>query len=131
VVSENDDKPVIEVDYKGQKKLFTAEELSSMVLAKMKTIAEQYLMCEVKNAVVTVPAYFNDAQKRATRDDAKFTGLNVLRVINDATAAALTYAGFSSGRSNSMETKYVVIFDLGGGIFDVSMVKVRSGTKGD
>ncbi|KAH9314354.1 hypothetical protein KI387_022981 [Taxus chinensis] len=86
-------------------------------------------MCEVKNAVIIVPAYFNDAQKRATIDAAKLTGLNVLRVINEPIVVALTYVGSSSGGSNVMKRQYVVIFDLGGGIFDVSMVKVRSSSE--
>merc|ERR1711957_717139 len=83
--------PIIEVDYKGEKKEFKAEEISSMILTKMREVAEAYLGKEVKNAVVTVPAYFNDSQRQATKDSGAISGLNVLRIINEPTAAAIAY----------------------------------------
>ena len=83
--------PIIKVEYKGEEKTFKAEEISSMVLTKMKDIAEAYLGKEVKNAVVTVPAYFNDSQRQATKDAGSISGLNVLRIINEPTAAAIAY----------------------------------------
>merc|ERR1712195_51559 len=111
--------PIIKVDYKGEEKTFKAEEISSMVLTKMKDIAEAYLGKEVKNAVVTVPAYFNDSQRQATKDAGSISGLNVLRIINEPTAAAIAY-----GLDNESKTdnKNVLIFDLGGGTFDVSLL---------
>ncbi|GLJ09197.1 hypothetical protein SUGI_0103630 [Cryptomeria japonica] len=123
VVSQKNDKPMIEVNYKGQKKLFAPEEISSMVLMKMKTTAEQYLESEVKNAVITVPAYFSDSQRKMTKDAGRIAGLNVMRIINEPTAAAMTY-GF--GRAEE-EKKHILVFDLGGGTFDVSIVVVQKG----
>ena len=114
--------PLIEVDYKGETKSFKAEEISSMVLTKMKDIAEAYLGKEVKNAVVTVPAYFNDAQRLATKDAGAIAGLNVLRIINEPTAAAIAY-----GLDKKGEEKKVLIFDLGGGTFDVSLLTIEDG----
>jgi len=114
--------PLIEVDYKGEKKTFKAEEISSMVLAKMKEIAEAYLGKEVKNAVVTVPAYFNDSQRQATKDAGSISGLNVLRIINEPTAAAIAY-----GLDKKGDEKNVLIFDLGGGTFDVSLLTIEEG----
>ncbi|XP_073131541.1 heat shock cognate 70 kDa protein-like [Henckelia pumila] len=129
VVSGRNDKPMIVVTYKGKEREFAAEEISSMVLIKMKEIAEAYLGCKVKNAVITVPAYFNDSQRRATRDAGIISGLNVLRIIVEPTAAAIAY---SLDQKSSSE-KIVLIFDLGGGTFDVSLltmadsiVKVKS-----
>jgi len=114
--------PIIEVEYKGEKKQFKAEEISSMVLMKMKEIAEAYLGKEVKNAVVTVPAYFNDSQRQATKDAGSISGLNVLRIINEPTAAAIAY-----GLDKKGEEKNVLIFDLGGGTFDVSLLTIEEG----
>ena len=115
-------KPLIQVTYKGEVKQFAAEEISSMVLMKMKEIAEAFLGREVKNAVVTVPAYFNDAQRQATKDAGAISGLNVLRIINEPTAAAIAYGLDKKGRE-----KNVLIFDLGGGTFDVSLLTIEEG----
>jgi L1 cell adhesion molecule like protein len=115
-------KPQIEVTFKGEKKIFAAEEISSMVLIKMKEIAEGYLGREVKNAVVTVPAYFSDSQRQATKDAGSIAGLNVLRIINEPTAAAIAY-----GLDKKGAEKNVLIFDLGGGTFDVSLLTIEEG----
>ena len=114
--------PIIEVEYKGENKEFKAEEISSMVLSKMKEIAEAYLAKEVKNAVVTVPAYFNDSQRQATKDAGAISGLNVLRIINEPTAAAIAY-----GLDQKGSEKNVLIFDLCGGTFDVSLLTIEEG----
>nr|AFO84299.1 heat shock protein 70 [Ditylum brightwellii] len=114
--------PIIEVEYKGEKKSFKAEEISSMVLGKMREIAEAYLGKEVKNAVITVPAYFNDSQRQATKDAGSISGLNVLRIINEPTAAAIAY-----GLDKKGDEKNVLIFDLGGGTFDVSLLTIEEG----
>jgi len=108
-VVDKSNKPMIEVDYKGERKQFTPEEISSMILYKMKEIAEAYLGETVKDAVVTVPAYFNDAQRQATKDAGAIAGLNVLRIINEPTAAAIAYGLDQKGGS-----KNVLIFDCGG-----------------
>ncbi|KAH9299380.1 hypothetical protein KI387_031062 [Taxus chinensis] len=123
VVEGKDDKPMIQLTYKGEKKLFAAEEISSMLLHKMKAIADQYLKCDIKDAVITVPAYFNDSQKRATRDAGKIAGINVMRIINEPTAAAMTY-GFSDAFTGK---RTVLVFDLGGGTFDVAVLSVEKG----
>jgi len=115
-------KPLIQVQYKGETKQFAAEEISSMVLIKMKEIAEAYLGREVKNAVITVPAYFNDSQRQATKDAGVIAGLNVLRIINEPTAAAIAY-----GLDKKGAEKNVLIFDLGGGTFDVSLLTIEEG----
>merc|ERR1719276_100737 len=91
VVSKEGDRPSIEVEYKGETKQFFPEEISSMILTKMKETAEAYLGADVPNAVITVPAYFNDAQRQATKDAGAIAGLNVLRIINEPTAAAISY----------------------------------------
>ncbi|TYJ51896.1 hsp70-like protein, partial [Cryptococcus floricola] len=107
-------KPVIQVEYRGEEKTFTPEEISSMVLIKMKEVAEAYLGGNVTKAVVTVPAYFNDSQRQATKDAGTIAGLDVLRIINEPTAAAIAY-----GLDKKSEgEKNVLIFDLGGGTFD-------------
>jgi heat shock protein 1/8 len=115
-------KPMIQVTYKGEVKQFAAEEISSMVLIKMKEISEAFLGREVKNAVITVPAYFNDAQRQATKDAGAIAGLNVLRIINEPTAAAIAY-----GLDKKGAEKNVLIFDLGGGTFDVSLLTIEEG----
>tara|TARA_B110000285_G_scaffold226504_1_gene286383 strand:+ start:795 stop:2747 length:1953 start_codon:yes stop_codon:yes gene_type:complete len=122
VLSGDNDKPKFEVQYKHETKYYSAEEISSMVLIKMKEIAESYLGREVKNAVITVPAYFNDAQRKATQDAGIISGLNVLRIINEPTAAALAY-----GLDKKGEEQNVLIFDLGGGTFDVSLLAIEDG----
>jgi len=122
VVSGPGGAPIIEVEYKGESKQFKAEEISSMVLSKMKEIAEAYLGKEVKNAVVTVPAYFNDSQRQATKDAGSIAGLNVMRIINEPTAAAIAY-----GLDKKGDEKNVLIFDLGGGTFDVSLLTIEEG----
>jgi L1 cell adhesion molecule like protein len=115
-------KPIIQVTFKDEVKQFAAEEVSSMVLLKMKEISEAYLGREVKNAVVTVPAYFNDSQRQATKDAGVIAGLNVLRIINEPTAAAIAY-----GLDKKGAEKNVLIFDLGGGTFDVSLLTIEEG----
>merc|ERR1712070_601305 len=118
-----EDKPMIVVDYKGEKKKFQAEQVSSMVLTKMKETAEAYLGEKVPNAVVTVPAYFNDSQRQATKDAGTIAGINVLRIINEPTAAAIAY-GLDKQEA---QEKNVLIFDLGGGTFDVSLLAIEEG----
>ncbi|KAK9409376.1 heat shock-related 70 kDa protein 2 [Crotalus adamanteus] len=118
-------KPKVQVEYKCEIKTFFPEEISSMVLTKMKEIAEAYLGCKVQSAVITVPAYFNDSQRQATKDAGTITGLNVLRIINEPTAAAIAY-GLDKKGSRAGE-KNVLIFDLGGGTFDVSILTIEDG----
>ncbi|KAG0671115.1 70-kilodalton heat shock protein [Pichia californica] len=116
-------KPKIQVEYKGETKVFTPEEISSMILTKMRETAEAYLGAKVSDAVVTVPAYFNDSQRQATKDAGAIAGLNVLRIINEPTAAAIAY-----GLDKKTEgEKNVLIFDLGGGTFDVSLLSIEEG----
>merc|ERR1711899_203788 len=124
VIKDSGNKPKMEVEYKCEEKSFFPEEVSSMVLVKMKETAEAYLGSEVRDAVVTVPAYFNDSQRQATKDAGVIAGLNVLRIINEPTAAAIAYGldkKKGSGESN------VLIFDLGGGTFDVSILSIDEG----
>uniref|UniRef100_UPI00398E6AF4 heat shock-related 70 kDa protein 2-like n=1 Tax=Pristiophorus japonicus TaxID=55135 RepID=UPI00398E6AF4 len=116
-------KPKVQVEYKGEQKSFFAEEISSMVLTKMKEIAEAYLGSPVRNAVITVPAYFNDSQRQATKDAGTIAALNVLRIINEPTAAAIAYGLDKTGSGEHN----VLIFDLGGGTFDVSILTIEDG----
>jgi heat shock protein 1/8 len=117
------DKPQIEVDFKGERTTFQPEEISAMVLTKMKQTAEMYLGGEVKDAVITVPAYFNDSQRQATKDAGVIAGLNILRIINEPTAAALAY-GLDKKKSGEQN---VIIFDCGGGTHDVSLITIDEG----
>ncbi|KAG2630125.1 hypothetical protein PVAP13_3KG494700 [Panicum virgatum] len=125
VISGPGEKPMIVVQHKGEDKQFAAEEISSMVLIKMREIAEAYLGSTIKNAVVTVPAYFNDSQRQATKDAGVIAGLNVLRIINEPTAAAIAYG--LDKKATSVGEKNVLIFDLGGGTFDVSLLTIEEG----
>jgi len=118
-----DSKPLIVVKFKGETKKFHAEQISSMVLTKMRETAEAFLNKTVKDAVVTVPAYFNDSQRQATKDAGAIAGLNVLRIINEPTAAAIAYG---LDRKSTKE-RNVLIFDLGGGTFDVSLLTIEEG----
>lgn len=123
VVDDKAGKPIVEVEFKGETKQFTPEEVSSMILTKMRETAESYLGGTVNNAVVTVPAYFNDSQRQATKDAGLIAGLNVLRIINEPTAAAIAY-----GLDKKTEgERNVLIFDLGGGTFDVSLLTIEEG----
>merc|ERR1712001_8255 len=122
-VVEEGGRPKLEVEYKNETKRFTPEECSSMILTKMKETAEAYLGIEVKDAVVTVPPYFNDSQRLATKDAGVIAGLNVLRIINEPTAAAIAY-GLDK---KSEDASNILIFDLGGGTFDVSILTIDDG----
>ena len=123
VVGKDGGKPHIQVVFKGEEKTFSPEEISAMVLIKMKEIAESYLGDVVKDAVITVPAYFNDGQRQATKDAGAIAGLNVLRIINEPTAAAIAYGLDKKGQGESN----ILIFDLGGGTFDVSLLTIDDG----
>jgi|UniRef100_A0A7S4G886 L1 cell adhesion molecule like protein len=125
VLPHGDGKPGIEVTYKGESKRFTPEEISAMVLMKMKETADGFLGKNVTKAVVTVPAYFNDSQRQATKDAGTIAGLEVLRIINEPTAAAIAY-GLDKINESGGE-KNVLIFDLGGGTFDVSLLSIDGG----
>ncbi|XP_026413288.1 heat shock cognate 70 kDa protein 2-like [Papaver somniferum] len=125
VVAGVDEKPMVEVTYKGKDIQLSAEEISAMVLLKMRETAEAYISSSVKDAVITVPAYFNDSQRHATRDAGTIAGLNVLRIISEPTAAAIAYG--LDKKATSMDLKNVLIFDLGGGTFDVSLLTINKG----
>ncbi|XP_071691888.1 heat shock cognate 70 kDa protein-like [Rutidosis leptorrhynchoides] len=125
IVEGNNGKPMIEVTYQGVTKLISAEEISSMVLTKMKEIADRHLNDNVKSAVITVPAYFDDLKRQATKDAATVAGLDVLRLISEPTVAAVAYG--LDQKSKIAGAKNVVIFDLGGGTFDVSLVIINKG----
>ncbi|KAI5431371.1 70-kilodalton heat shock protein, variant 2, partial [Lathyrus oleraceus] len=126
VIAGTEDNPVIVVNFKNEEKLFVAEEISSMILTKMKEIAEKFLESEVKDAVITVPAYFNDSQRKATKDAGVIAGLNVMRIINEPTAAAIAYG--LQKRDNCVKERNIFIFDLGGGTFDVSLLTIKNNT---
>lgn len=119
----DNDKPVIQVMYKNERKQFHPEEISAMILTKMKETAEAYIGDEVTDAVITVPAYFTDSQRQATKDAGEIAGLNVLRVINEPTAAAIAYGLNKEDKSE----KNILVFDLGGGTFDVSLLNIDDG----
>ncbi|GAO46261.1 hypothetical protein G7K_0496-t1 [Saitoella complicata NRRL Y-17804] len=123
-VIDKNTKPIVQVEYKGETKEFTPEEISSMILVKMKETAEAALGGTVKDAVITVPAYFNDSQRQATKDAGLISGLNVLRIINEPTAAAIAYGLDKKAEAGE---KNVLIFDLGGGTFDVSLLTIEEG----
>ena len=123
VVNDGNNRPQVEVEVNGETKRMYPEELSAMVLGKLKAMAEAYLGQEVKDAVVTVPAYFNDAQRQATKDAGRIAGLNVMRLLAEPTAACIAYGLNESGKGE----RKVVIFDLGGGTFDVSLLSVEDG----
>ena len=120
-VVNQDNSPYVQVEFKGETKLFSPEEISAMILTKIKQIAEDYLSRQVKNAVITVPAYFNNAQRKATFDAGVIAGLNVVGILNEPTAASLAYG------LNQKGSKKILVFDLGGGIFDVSILAVEDG----
>ncbi|KAG0551711.1 hypothetical protein BDA96_01G446600 [Sorghum bicolor] len=129
VVAGSDDRPMILVQYEGKERQFMPEEISSMVLVKMRETAEVYLGKKIKNAVITVPVYFNNSQRQATIDAGATAGLNVMRIINEPTAAALAYGLEKMSVSNKQRT--VLVFDLGGGTFDVSLLNIDPGTNMD
>ncbi|KAJ4150209.1 hypothetical protein LMH87_010968 [Akanthomyces muscarius] len=121
-VVSKDGKPNVQVEVGGQKKQFTPEEVSAMILGKMKEVAEAYLGNKVTHAVVTVPAYFNDNQRQATKDAGVIAGLNVLRIVNEPTAAAIAY-----GLDKTDGERQIIVYDLGGGTFDVSLLSIDDG----
>jgi molecular chaperone DnaK (HSP70) len=121
-VVDKNGKPHVKIVSNGETKLFAPEEISAMVLGKMKEIAEAYLGKKVTHAVVTVPAYFNDAQRQATKDAGTISGLTVMRIINEPTAAAIAY-----GLDKKEGEKNILVFDLGGGTFDVSLLTIDNG----
>ncbi|KAI0253651.1 heat shock protein 70 [Lactifluus subvellereus] len=121
VVPKPDGRPAVEVEFNGKQQRYSAEELSSMVLVKMRETAEQYLNKKVNHAVITVPAYFNDAQRQATKDAGQIAGLEVLRVINEPTAAALAYG------LDRADNSVIAVYDLGGGTFDISILEMQKG----
>lgn len=126
VAADADGKPVIQVKQNGGDKNFHAEEIAAMVLTKMKETAEAYLGFPVKKAVITVPAYFNDSQRQATKDAGTIAGLEVLRIINEPTAAAVAYGLDKSGSTDGKE-RNILVFDCGGGTHDVSLLTIEDG----
>ncbi|KNZ51674.1 uncharacterized protein VP01_386g18 [Puccinia sorghi] len=126
-VIEKDGNPFIQVDYLGETKTFSPQEISAMVLTKLKETAETKLGKEVKKAVITVPAYFNDSQRLSTKDAGAIAGLDVLRIINEPTAAAIAYGLGEASDKKEKKERTVLIFDLGGGTFDVSLLSIAGG----
>jgi len=124
-VINKDNKPIIQATYKNEIKDFQPEEISSMILVKMKEIAEAYIGEKVDSAVITVPAYFNDSQRQSTKDAGAIAGLNVLRMINEPTAAAIAYG--LDNKTNTEKEKNILIYDLGGGTFDVTLLTIEDG----
>jgi len=124
ITEDHNGNPMVQVEYLGETKTFSPQEISAMVLGKMKEVAETKLGKKVEKAVITVPAYFNDNQRQATKDAGAIAGLNVLRIINEPTAAAIAY-GLGSGKSD--KERNVLIYDLGGGTFDVSLLHIQGG----
>lgn len=122
-VVNKDGKPIVSVEVSGADKHFTPEEVSAMILGKMRDVAEGYLGKKVTHAVVTVPAYFNDNQRQATKDAGTIAGLNVLRIVNEPTAAAIAYG---LDKTDAGE-RHIVVYDLGGGTFDVSLLSIDQG----
>ena len=122
VVEGKNGRPQIVINYKNEERKYFPEEISSMILTKMKNTAESYLGSDVSSAVITVPAYFNDSQRNATKDAGRIAGLDVLRIINEPTAAAIAY-----GLDKKSEEQNVLIFDLGGGTFDCSLLTIDEG----
>jgi L1 cell adhesion molecule like protein len=125
VLSGPGNKPLIRVNFKGETKTFSPEEISAMVLTKMKETAETYVGKSIEKAVVTVPAYFNDSQRQATKDAGTISGLEVMRIINEPTAAAVAYG--MGVKEQAKGERNVLIFDLGGGTFDVSLLTIEEG----
>merc|ERR1712159_252439 len=121
-IKSKDGKPYVEVEVKGERKMYAPEEISAMILEKMRDVAESYIGKKVANAVVTVPAYFNDAQRQATKDAGTISSLNVMRIINEPTAAAIAY-----GLDKKGGEKNILVFDLGGGTFDVTVLTIDNG----
>merc|ERR1711871_1365954 len=121
-IKSKDGKPYVEADVKGARKMYSPEEISAMILGKMKEIAESFLGKKIGNAVVTVPAYFNDAQRQASKDAGTISSLNVMRIINEPTAAAIAY-----GLDKKGGEKNILVFDLGGGTFDVTLLTIDNG----
>ncbi|KAI1848916.1 hypothetical protein JX265_001247 [Neoarthrinium moseri] len=121
-VKNKNGKPVVQVQSAGEDKTFTPEEISAVILGKMKEVAESYLGKKVTHAVVTVPAYFNDNQRQATKDAGIIAGLNVLRIVNEPTAAAIAY-----GLDKTDSERHIIVYDLGGGTFDVSLLSIDQG----
>lgn len=127
IIDNGNGRPVIEVEWMGEKKCLSPEEISSMVLLEMKRSADAALGCNTKKAVITVPAHFNDQQRQATKDAGRIAGLEVVRIINEPTAAALAYGLHNQSKSNASAADNVLIFDLGGGTFDVSVLSMEGG----